>query len=106
MKLDPIALAVPFFFLLIGLELLMARIRRRRVYRFTDAYSDLGCGIAQRVVLLLFEAGLLALYALVVHAHGRLWTFAPGSVWPGSSPSWAWTSATTGGTGSAHEVRT
>jgi len=26
MKLDPIALAIPFFFLLIGLELVMARI--------------------------------------------------------------------------------
>jgi alkylglycerol monooxygenase len=80
-KLDPIALAVPFFFLLIGLELVTARLRRRSVYRFTDAYSDLGCGIAQQVVLLLFQAGLLALYAFV-YAHGRLWTFAPGSIWP------------------------
>ena len=81
MKLDPIALAIPFFFVLIGLELVMARIGRRSVYRFTDAYSDLGCGIGQRVVLLLFEAGLLAFYAFV-YAHGRLVTFAPGSPWP------------------------
>ena len=81
MTLDPIALAVPFFFLLIGLELLFARARRRRVYRFTDSFADLGCGVTQRVVLLLFEASLLAGYAFV-HAHARLWTFAPGSVWP------------------------
>jgi alkylglycerol monooxygenase len=81
MKLDPIALAVPFFFLLIGLELLGARVRGRRVYRFTDSFADLGCGVTQRVVLLLFEAGLLASYALL-YQHGRLWTFAPGSPWP------------------------
>jgi sterol desaturase/sphingolipid hydroxylase (fatty acid hydroxylase superfamily) len=81
MTLDPIALAVPVFFVLIGLELLLARARRLRVYRFTDSFADLGCGVAQRVVLLLFEAGLLAVYALL-HEHGRLWTFAPGSLWP------------------------
>ncbi len=81
MTLDPIALSVPVFFLLIGLELLVARARRRRVYRFTDSFADLGCGVTQRVVLLLFEVSLLGVYALV-HAHARLWTFAPGSVWP------------------------
>jgi sterol desaturase/sphingolipid hydroxylase (fatty acid hydroxylase superfamily) len=81
MTLDPIALAVPLFFLLIGLELLFARARHRRVYRFTDSYADLGCGVTQRVVLLLFEASLLAVYALL-YEHGRLWTFAPGSAWP------------------------
>jgi alkylglycerol monooxygenase len=81
MSFDPIALAVPFFFLLIGIELLAARALRRRVYRFTDSYADLGCGVAQRVVLLFFEAALLGFYAWV-YAHGRLWTFAGGSLWP------------------------
>ncbi|HEY1332710.1 MAG TPA: sterol desaturase family protein [Myxococcaceae bacterium] len=81
MKLDPIALAVPVFFVLIGLELLVARARRRRVYRFTDSFADLGCGVAQRVVLLLFEVALLGVYELL-YQHGRLWTFAPDSAWP------------------------
>ena len=81
MKLDPIALAVPIFFLLIGLELLVARARGRRVYRFTDSFADLGCGVTQRVVLLLFEVALLAVYALL-YEHGRVWTFAPDSPWP------------------------
>ena len=81
MKLDPIALAVPIFFLLIGLELLVARARGRRVYRFTDSFADLGCGVTQRVVLLLFEVALLAVYALL-YEHGRVWTFAPHSPWP------------------------
>ena len=81
MKLDPIALAVPVFFVLIGLELLVARTRGRRVYRFTDSFADLGCGVTQRVVLLLFEVSLLAVYDLL-YQHGRLWTFAPHSAWP------------------------
>jgi alkylglycerol monooxygenase len=33
------------------------------------------------VVLLLFEASLLAGYALL-YTHARLWSFAPGSIWP------------------------
>jgi sterol desaturase/sphingolipid hydroxylase (fatty acid hydroxylase superfamily) len=69
------------FFVLIGLELLVARARRRRVYRFTDSFADLGCGVTQRVVLLLFEVALLAVYSLL-YDHGRLWTFAPDSAWP------------------------
>ncbi len=81
MKLDPIALAVPVFFVLIGLELLVARACRRRVYRFTDSFADLGCGVTQRVVLLLFEVALLGVYELL-YQHGRLWTFAPDSAWP------------------------
>lgn len=42
---DPIALAVPFFFLLIGIELAWAKRRGIVVYRFTDALTDLSCGI-------------------------------------------------------------
>jgi sterol desaturase/sphingolipid hydroxylase (fatty acid hydroxylase superfamily) len=60
-----IALAIPFFFLLIGIELLVARARRRQVYRLADAVGDLGCGMAQQVVLVFASAGLLAVYAWV-----------------------------------------
>jgi sterol desaturase/sphingolipid hydroxylase (fatty acid hydroxylase superfamily) len=66
-----IALAIPFFFLFIGLELAVARARRRAVYRFTDAVADLGCGVTQRVSLLFFEWLLVALY-VVIYNHARL----------------------------------
>lgn len=68
-----IALAIPFFFLLIGIELLVARARRRRVYRLADAVGDLGCGMAQQLVLVFAGAALLAVYAWV-HDHWRLFT--------------------------------
>jgi alkylglycerol monooxygenase len=76
-----IALAIPVFFVFIGVELLIARRRRTRVYRLGDALADLGCGIGQRAVLVLGGAAVLGLYVLV-HEHARLITFAPGSPWP------------------------
>jgi alkylglycerol monooxygenase len=60
-----IALAIPFFFLLIGVELVAARWRGRRLYRFADALADLGCGITQQVLLLSFGGALLLAYAAV-----------------------------------------
>jgi alkylglycerol monooxygenase len=68
-----IALAIPFFFLLIGIELVAARARGLRVYRLADAVGDLGCGMAQQLVLLFAGAALLAAYAWV-HDRFRLFT--------------------------------
>jgi sterol desaturase/sphingolipid hydroxylase (fatty acid hydroxylase superfamily) len=64
-----IALAVPFFFVFIAVELAATRGRRR--YRFADAVTDLGCGVGQRVTLLFYEALLLVVYTLV-YRHARL----------------------------------
>jgi alkylglycerol monooxygenase len=76
-----IALAIPFFLVLIGVELLVARARGRSVYRVQDALADLGCGVGQQVVLVFAGAALVAVYAWL-HDHARLLSFAPGSGWP------------------------
>jgi sterol desaturase/sphingolipid hydroxylase (fatty acid hydroxylase superfamily) len=68
-----IALSIPFFFLLIGIELGVARARRRRVYRLADAVGDLGCGMVQQLVLVFIGAALLAAYVWV-HDRFRLLT--------------------------------
>lgn len=39
-----VSLAIPFFFLLIGVELLASRLMKRRVYRLNDSIDDLNCG--------------------------------------------------------------
>ncbi len=62
MQLNLIALAVPFFFLFIGVELWLARRRGQRVYRFADATADLGCGILQQMVGLFTKGVLLGGY--------------------------------------------
>lgn len=74
MNLDPIALAVPLFFVLIAVELLWAKRRGVRVYRFTDAVTDLSCGITSQIVLLVWVTTQLAIYT-AVYARFRLVTF-------------------------------
>ncbi|MSP62837.1 MAG: fatty acid hydroxylase family protein [Myxococcales bacterium] len=76
-----IALAVPFFFLLMGVELLIARRRGRRLYRLADALNDLACGVTQQVSLVFTTAILLGGYVFV-YEHYRVVTFAPGSALP------------------------
>ncbi len=78
---NPIALAIPFFLVAIGVEVLVARARGRSVYRVQDALADLGCGVGQQVVLVFASAGLLAGYAWA-YDRFRLVTFARGSLVP------------------------
>jgi alkylglycerol monooxygenase len=59
-----VAFAVPFFFALIVLEVVVAMRRGERLYRFADAVTDLSCGIASRVFHLFDAALLIGLYAL------------------------------------------
>jgi sterol desaturase/sphingolipid hydroxylase (fatty acid hydroxylase superfamily) len=68
-----IALAIPLFFLLIGIELLVARARRRPVYRLADAVGDLGCGMASQLALVFTGAALLAVY-VGIHERWRVLT--------------------------------
>lgn len=60
--LDPIALAIPFFLLFIGVELAWAKRRGVVVYRFTDSITNLSCGISSQVMLLLWASAQLVLY--------------------------------------------
>ncbi len=61
-----IALAIPFFFLLIGLELLIARLLGRRgVYHADTTVSDLGCGVGQQATVVFTKGLRLALYVLL-----------------------------------------
>jgi len=62
---DPITLAVPGFFVSIGVEMAVARAKGVRVYRLADSITDLSCGISQQVEAMFFAAAQLAVYALV-----------------------------------------
>ena len=81
MRLNPIALAIPFFLAAMALELALARARRRPAYRLQDALADLGCGVAQQVAGVFLAAALLGVYARVFE-RAALLRFAEGSGWP------------------------
>ncbi|MFW5877198.1 MAG: sterol desaturase family protein [Myxococcota bacterium] len=77
-----IALAVPFFFALIGLETWVDRRQRLGLYRFADAVTDLGCGISQQVTQIFLRVALLLGY-LLVYERLRV-THLPADAW------WTW----------------
>jgi alkylglycerol monooxygenase len=75
-----IAIAIPVFFLLIGVEKLVGWTRGKQVFRTPDALADLGCGISQQVVTF-FNTGVLFSAYVWLYDHVRLFDL-PGKVLP------------------------
>lgn len=75
-----IVYAIPVFFLLIGIELLVARRQGRQVYRLNDAITNISCGVAQQVFGVLMK-GLLVLAYLAIYESWRLLTLAADQWW-------------------------
>lgn len=61
-NIDYIGYAVPFFLLLIGIELVVGLVRSVRLYRLHDSINDLSCGIIEQVLGLFLKVLLLAGY--------------------------------------------
>ena len=81
MKVNYIALAIPFFFLLIGVELFVARARKQKLYRLNDAVNDLSCGMLQQVAVFFMRALTIAGYLWIYQAF-RLFELPSDRVWP------------------------
>ena len=84
---DIIAKSVPFFFVLIGLELLVARVRRRPLYRLSDSISDLSCGILSQLAGIFLTLLTVAAFSWVErHWAVQHWLGVP--AWPATAPAW------------------
>lgn len=68
---DVISLSIPGFFILMGVELLVAWLARRKLYRLNDTLNDLGAGIFQQVVVVVSGAALFGNYVLL-YTHARV----------------------------------
>jgi sterol desaturase/sphingolipid hydroxylase (fatty acid hydroxylase superfamily) len=84
---DIIARSVPFFFVLIGLELLVARVRKRPLYRLSDSISDLSCGILSQLAGIFIALLTIAAYGWV-QQHWALQRWLPLPAWSHSAPAW------------------
>lgn len=62
---DVIRASIPLFFALIALELLVAWIRRRPLYRLADSISDLSCGILSQLAGIIMALGTIAVFGWV-----------------------------------------
>jgi len=62
---NPIILSIPVYFLLIGIELLVERLSKRKLYRLNDAITNISCGVTQQLTNIFFKVLGVAAYALV-----------------------------------------
>ena len=67
-----ILLAIPFFFLLIGVELFFGWYKKKTLYRFNDSITNLCIGVGNQAFNLLFKAMLMGVY---------IWTFENYAFW-------------------------
>ena len=80
MILNPIAIAIPVFLLLITAEWLLSRRRGLEVYRFDDTITDLSCGLTSRVMAMFSHLVALGVY-IWVYEHVALFQWDPVVVW-------------------------
>jgi sterol desaturase/sphingolipid hydroxylase (fatty acid hydroxylase superfamily) len=79
--------AIPIFFILIVLELILARWRRRRVHALNDSVTDFGCGVLAQIVGIFVGLLSVAMYAFVA-ARGSLQRLAEVPPWPETVAGW------------------
>ncbi len=65
MDFNPIILSIPVYFLLIGIELLIERFSKRKLYRLNDAITNISCGVTQQLTNIFFKVLGVAVYAFI-----------------------------------------
>ncbi len=66
-----IILSIPIFFILIGVELLVSKLRHSNLYRFNDAVSNISCGVMQQIIGVLTKTVMIVGY-IYLYDHFRL----------------------------------
>lgn len=68
---DYIVLSIPVFFILIGLELLVNKMKHSDWYRFNDAVTNISCGIVQQITGV-FSKTILIVGYVYIYEHYRI----------------------------------
>lgn len=82
MSINPIGVAVPVFFALLGIEVLVARRKGRPLHRLNDSIADLTCGMGDQLIGVFTKAIPLAIYVWLEARFGLLDL--------GASSPWVW----------------
>ncbi|MEQ8925253.1 MAG: sterol desaturase family protein [Fulvivirga sp.] len=67
MNINPIILSIPIYFLLIGIELIIQWVTKKKLYRLNDAVTNISCGITQQLSGIFLKVLGVGAYALVYH---------------------------------------
>jgi alkylglycerol monooxygenase len=65
MVLDPTVIAIPIYFLLIGIELIVHRIQAVKSYRLNDAITNINCGVTSQVTGAFLKVLSIGVYTFV-----------------------------------------
>ncbi|EMY78067.1 fatty acid hydroxylase family protein [Leptospira weilii serovar Ranarum str. ICFT] len=99
MEINLVTIAIPFFFLLIFLEMGFSAYHKRKFYRLNDSINDLSAGIASQVVGIFLKTVTLAAYIYIYHNFrifnlpswpGEALSIVPAGLLGLSASSWAW----------------
>ena len=75
-----IALAIPVFFLLIGIELLYQKFTKKKLYRLNDSVANISTGVVQQTLAILVK-GLLLIAYIWLYDHTRIFEFSRKNPW-------------------------
>ncbi|QCK14990.1 sterol desaturase family protein [Mangrovivirga cuniculi] len=76
MELSPVVIAIPIYFLLIGIEMVIQHVRKIKLYRVGDALTNISCGITQQTTNLFLKVGVLFIYHFI-YENLRILTIEP-----------------------------
>ena len=65
MNLDPTVIAIPVYFLLIGIELIVHAVQKTKSYRLNDAVTNINCGVTSQVSGAFLKVLTIGLYTLI-----------------------------------------
>ncbi|MFY0594523.1 sterol desaturase family protein [Roseivirga sp.] len=65
MNLNPTVIAIPVYFLLIGIELIVHRVKATKSYRLNDAITNINCGVTSQVSGAFLRVFSIGLYTLI-----------------------------------------
>lgn len=71
--------SIPAFFILIGVELLATRIKKKPLYRFNDAITSIACGVSSEIVGIFIKSAFFLGY-LLIYEHFKIYEI-PNTIW-------------------------
>lgn len=81
MNLSPVVIAIPMYFILMAIEMIVLRFQKHPGYRLNDAITNINCGVVSQVTGVFIKVLSIGIYTLIyqqlafVHIPNNVWTF-------------------------------
>ncbi|WP_057936527.1 sterol desaturase family protein [Algoriphagus resistens] len=81
MNLSPVVIAIPMYFILMAIEMIVLRFQKHPGYRLNDAITNINCGVISQVTGVFIKVLSIGIYTLIYqylaffHIPNNVWTF-------------------------------